>query len=233
MKINPVKALSDNYIWVIEEGEDAVVVDPGESDGVLSYLEERQLKLNAILLTHKHHDHVDGLEGVLEKYPNMPVYGPVETQSLVTQVMKDGDQFTLLGRDVEVAKTAGHSEEHISYLMDEHLLCGDALFSAGCGRVFTKDYQAQFDALAYFNSLDSQVKVYAGHEYTETNLRFAKSVDPSNVDIKRALEEVEELREKDKPTLPSTIEREKRINLFLQAETLEAFKKLRDNRDQF
>lgn len=233
MKVSPIKAFSDNYIWVIEEGKEAVVVDPGEAGGVLEYLKANDLNLHAILLTHKHSDHVDGLENILSYYPYTPLYGPVETESLVTQVMKDGDQFQLFGYEVSVRKTAGHSEEHISYLMGEHLFCGDALFSGGCGRVFTKDYQAQFDALSYFNSLNDQVKVYAGHEYTETNLRFAQSVEPDNEDIKEALKEVGNLREKDEPTLPSTIEKEKRINVFLQADNLEAFTILRDKRDNF
>lgn len=233
MKVNPIKAFSDNYIWVIEEGKEAVVIDPGEADGVLDYLKANDLNLHAILLTHKHSDHVDGLEKILSHYPDIPVYGPIETANLVTQVMKDGDQFQLFGHEVRVKKTAGHSEEHISYLMGEHLFCGDALFSAGCGRVFTKDYQAQFDALSYFNSLDDQVKVYAGHEYTETNLSFAQSVNPSSTEINTALQEVKKLREADTPTLPSTIEKEKRINLFMKAHDLNEFIILRLKRDDF
>lgn len=233
MKVIPIKALSDNYIWVIEEGKEAVVVDPGEAEGVLHYLKQNEFNLNAIILTHKHRDHIDGLEKVLESYPDTPVYGPIETESLVTEVVKDGDQFELFGKKVDVIKTAGHSEEHISYLMDQHLFCGDALFSAGCGRVFTKDYQAQFDALKFFNSLEGEVKVYAGHEYTETNLRFAQSIEPENKEIETALKEVRNLREKDQPTLPSTIKKEKRINLFMQARDLSMFTDLRNQRDTF
>lgn len=117
--------------------------------------------------------------------------------------------------------------------MDQHLFCGDALFSAGCGRVFTKDYKAQFDALKFFNSLEGEVKVYAGHEYTETNLRFAQSIEPENKEIETALKEVRNLREKDQPTLPSTIKKEKRINLFMQARDLSMFTDLRNQRDTF
>ena len=130
-------------------------------------------------------------------------------------------------------KTAGHTEEHISFLTEDALFCGDALFSGGWVRVFTKDYQAQYDALQTFNSLADDVKVYAGHEYTLTNLRFAHSVRPTNEILEEAINEANDFREQGLPTLPSTIGREKEINLFLQAETLDEFRALRDARDAF
>jgi len=123
-------------------------------------------------LTHDHEDHIGGVEEILATYSNTPVYGPKETNDLADYVVQDGDSFNLMGQGFEVFKTAGHTEEHISYLMGDDLFCGDALFSAGCGRVFTGDYQAQYDALQKFKQLNNSVKVYAAHEYTETNLRF-------------------------------------------------------------
>jgi hydroxyacylglutathione hydrolase len=173
------------------------------------------------------------VEAVLEEYPGIPVYGPVETKHLADHIVKDGDTFTLLNETFKVMKTAGHSYEHISYLTEGALFCGDALFSGGCGRVFTGDYEAQYEALKKFRQLDEETLVYAGHEYTQTNLKFAQSVHPDNQIIKDELKEVEELREQDKPTLPSTIEKEIAINLFLKAETLEDFISLRKARDNF
>lgn len=233
MNVTHVKAFSDNYIWVIEEGQDAIVVDPGESGGILNYLKEKQLKLQAILLTHEHDDHIGGVKDMLDKFPGTPVYGPKETATVADSIVKDGDSFTLLDQRFDVFKTAGHSSEHISFLTGDTLFCGDALFSGGCGRVFTGDYQAQYDALKAFSQLDDKVQVYAGHEYTQTNLRFAKSIDPSNKSITDELDEVNRLREKDVPTLPSTIGKEKRINLFMQAATLDGFISLRNDRDGF
>lgn len=233
MEINYIKAFSDNYIWVMEEGPDAIVVDPGESKGVLSYLKEKQLNLQAILLTHEHDDHIGGVRSILIDFPKTPVYGPVETDTLANHIVKKGDSFTLLGKAFQVFKTAGHSNEHISFLLEDHLFCGDALFSAGCGRVFTGDYQAQYEALQLFKGLDSDTKVYVGHEYTQTNLRFAHEIDPLNTDISKALDEVTELRSNDIPTLPSTIGKENKINLFMQAETVEDFIALRNARDNF
>lgn len=233
MDINLVKAFSDNYIWIIEEGTEAVVVDPGEAEQVMDYLEEKQLQLNSILLTHNHDDHIGGVQKISAKYPDASIYGPKETEDIADHIVVDGDSFNLLGKNVQVLKTGGHTEGHISFLMDNVLFCGDALFSAGCGRVFTKDYQAQYDALQKFKQLDDEVQVYAAHEYTQTNLRFAHSMQPSNTAISEALNQVNEMRAKGKPTLPTTIGKEKKINLFLQAEKMEDFKELRDARDKF
>ena len=233
MQINSVKAFSDNYIWVMEEGAEAVIVDPGEAGDVLAYLDKKALNLTAILLTHKHDDHIGGVRKILEKYPETPIFGPVETTDLATQVVKEGDTFTLFGKEVKVFKTAGHTEEHISFLIEDVLFSGDALFSGGCGRVFTGDYQAQYDALQKFKQLDEKVKIYAGHEYTQANLLFARNVSPTNPDIVRTLHDVNERRASDLPTLPSTIGKEKQINLFLRAESLEEFIELRQARDKF
>lgn len=233
MKVYPIKAFSDNYIWMMEKNQQVIVVDPGESAAVLAYIKEQNLQLTAILLTHKHNDHVGGVGEILEQYPDTPVYGPSETVFLANHVVKEGETFEVLGQTFNVLKTAGHTEEHISYLANDALFCGDALFSGGCGRVFTGDYEAQYEALQKFKNLDDKVKVYAGHEYTETNLKFAQSVEPDNKDIAKALEKAEELTATNHPTLPTTIGHEKQINLFLRADSLEKFIELRNGRDNF
>lgn len=233
MKIHPIRAFSDNYIWVIEKDKEAIVVDPGEGPQVMDYLADEELELKAILLTHNHDDHIGGVLEIYEKYPDIAIFGPDETEPLVNHTVKDGDSFQILGEKFEVFRTAGHTAGHISYLMSDHLFCGDALFSGGCGRVFTGDYLAQFDALQKFSQLDDAVKVYAAHEYTETNLNFALTIEPNNEVIQEVLGEIKDLRDKDEPTLPSTIGREKEINLFLRADSVEKFKALRDGRDQF
>lgn len=233
MTIYPIKAFSDNYIWIIEEGTQAVVVDPGEAEHVLDYLGEKKLQLHSILLTHNHDDHIGGVKKIIENYPDTPVYGPKETEPVADHILTEGDTLNLLGQDFHVLKTGGHTQGHISFLTAEVLFCGDALFSAGCGRVFTRDYQAQYDALQTFKQLDDELQVYAAHEYTQTNLRFAHSIKPSDTLISEALTEVNHLRAKGQSTLPTTIGREKKINLFLQADKLEDFKELRKARDQF
>ncbi|WP_301107208.1 hydroxyacylglutathione hydrolase [Sporosarcina sp.] len=233
MLIHPIKAFSDNYIWYIQEETEAVVVDPGEASVVLDYLEEKQHRLAAILLTHMHEDHTGGVQEILASHPECLVYGPKETEDLVNRVVKEGDSFDLLGQTFQVYESGGHTHGHISFLMGDHLFCGDALFSAGCGRVFTGDYEAQYETLQKFKRLDDDINVYPGHEYTEINLRFAYDMHPENKKISHSLEEVRELRAKGQPTLPTTIGMEKEINLFLQAETLEDFIELRNARDDF
>lgn len=233
MNIHPIPALADNYIWLIEDGSAVVAVDPGEAQGVIDYLAERQLNLAAILLTHDHADHTGGVAALLARFPQTPVYGPEETAPLADHVVQAGDAFGLLGHSFQVYETAGHTLGHISYLMGQELFCGDALFSAGCGRVFTGDYQAQYEALQWFKRLADDIKVYAAHEYTQTNLRFAQSVEPGNQAIAAALATANTKRACGLPTLPSTIGQEKAINLFLQAPTLAAFIDLRQARDRF
>ena len=233
MIIHPIKAFSDNYIWCIQEETEAVVVDPGEAKGVLDYLEEKQLRLAAILLTHKHEDHTGGIQEIVARHPESQVYGPKETEALANRVVEEGNSLNLLGQTFQVFKTGGHTHGHISFLMGDALFCGDALFSAGCGRVFTGDYEAQYETLRKFKRLDDDINIYPGHEYTEINLRFAYDTRPNNKKVSKALEEVRELRAKGEPTLPTTIGREKEINLFLQVETLEDFIELRNARDDF
>ena len=233
MIIHPIKAFSDNYIWCIQEETEAVVVDPGEAKGVLDYLEEKQLRLAAILLTHKHEDHTGGIQEIVARHPESQVYGPKETEALANRVVEEGNSFNLLGQTFQVFETGGHTHGHISFLMGDALFCGDALFSAGCGRVFTGDYEAQYETLRKFKRLDDDINIYPGHEYTEINLRFAYDTRPNNKKVSKALEEVRELRAKGEPTLPTTIGREKEINLFLQVETLEEFIELRNARNDF
>ncbi|WP_069286434.1 hydroxyacylglutathione hydrolase [Aerococcus urinaeequi] len=234
MNIFPIKALTDNYIWMIEDLNQIIVVDPGEADRVLQYLAAEQPKGIAILLTHKHADHVGGVTEILTEYPDTKVYGPREVEGFEMTYIEDGDQFSIFNHEVTALLSAGHTEGHLSYIVDSmYLFSGDAMFSAGCGRVFTGDYQAAFDALETFSRLDDDIAVFAGHEYTLTNLKFAHSIFPENEVIAEALGQAEVLNAANHPTYPSTIGREKIINIFMQAEDVTAFKDLRNLRDNF
>lgn len=233
MHIFPIQAFTDNYIWMIEEQRKVIVVDPGESEKVLAYLTDRAIEEVTILLTHHHEDHVGGVEEIVAKFPKTIVFGPEETKSFNDQTVHSGEIFEIYEKHFEVLKTPGHTKGHISYLMGNDLFCGDALFSGGCGRVFTGDYHAQYSTLRRFARLSKSVKVYPAHEYTLTNLEFAQSIEPRNSAIKEALEETRKKRENNQPTLPSSIGREMVINLFLRAETEEEFVRVRKLRDNF
>lgn len=229
MNINYIKAFNDNYIWIIEKDCKILVVDPGDASPVIDYLKNKNL--DYILLTHKHMDHVGGVEELKDRYGSK-VYGPIETKEYNDITLSDGDEFEVLGENFKAILTGGHTEEHISYLMGDKLFCGDALFLAGCGRVFTKDYKKAYDGLSKLKNLDEDTVVYPAHEYSFANLEFAKSVI-SNDDLDREYDRVKKLREEDEITLPSTIGKEKKINPFFLARDLDEFTQFRNKKDNF
>lgn len=229
MNINYIKAFNDNYIWTIEKEDKIIVIDPGDASPVIDYLKNKNL--DYILLTHKHMDHVGGVKELKNKY-GAKVYGPLETSEYNDITLKDGDEIEIFGEIFKVILTGGHTEEHISYLMGDKLFCGDALFLAGCGRVFTKDYKKAYEGLNKLKNLDDDILVYPAHEYSLANLEFAKSVI-SNEDLDKEYERVKKLREEDKITLPSTIGKEKKINPFFLARDLDEFTQYRNKKDNF
>lgn len=234
MTVTALEALSDNYIWLYQKEQELVVIDPGEAMPVLHYLaNHKDEHLSAILLTHNHADHTGGVKEIVAKYPDIAVYGPGECRAYAENIVHDGETIDLLGQNWEIISVPGHTNGHIAYLVDDKVFCGDALFMAGCGRVFTGDYQAQYETVNKFSQLADDVKVYAAHEYSETNLRFANEVDPSNSAVEEALRKVRQQREKNEPTLPSTIEVEKEVNPFMRANDFDEFVQLRNKRDGF
>ncbi|TCP94787.1 hydroxyacylglutathione hydrolase [Cricetibacter osteomyelitidis] len=232
----PLPALNDNYIWLYaRENLPVIVIDPAESRQVLDYLQQHQLTLEAILLTHKHNDHIGGVAELKAQFPAVSVYGPPECAGLgATEIVQNGEIQTAYYH-IQVIFTGGHTEQHISYLVDEHLFCGDSLFSAGCGRVFTGDYQAMFDGLQRLKALSDTTIVCPAHEYTLSNLAFAETVTARRIQsgVQNHKSFVMQLRQADKPSLPTTMALEKQINPFLQAETLEKFTALRLAKDNF
>lgn len=233
LNIVALPALKDNYIWMICYQDKAIIIDPATAKPVLDFLAKNSLKPTACLLTHNHHDHTDGVAELLENYPQLAIYGSEEVSEWTTMQVSDGQTFELDRLKFEVLNSAGHTAGHISYLLNnEHLFCGDALFSGGCGRVFTGDYAAQFKTLQRFNALPDFVKIYAGHEYTLSNLKFAERVLAPSCVLAEYLERAEILHRENRPTLPSTIGIEKQINPFLQAVDLAQFIAIRQQKDR-
>lgn len=234
LRIIPIPALTDNYIWAVIQEQDLIIVDPSEAQPVLDFIAKNSLNLTAILLTHNHHDHTDGVPEILAHYPHLPVYGPAEVAEFANIIVTPEEKFELFGYEVKVIESAGHTAGHISYLFGyDYLFCGDSLFSGGCGRTFTGNYQAQFEALQRFKALPNEVKVYAAHEYTQSNLKFATAVLPPSCALSEYQDYVELLRAQQKPTLPSTIGLEMQINPFMQAVDLAQFIALRQHKDRF
>ncbi|MCG8426337.1 MAG: hydroxyacylglutathione hydrolase [Chromatiales bacterium] len=223
LDITPIPAFDDNYIWLLRAGESksVAVVDPGEAFPVLEVLRADNLQLEAILLTHKHGDHVGGVSALLQVFPDATVYGPAHEPIALDRVqLTEGDRLNLPFLDVEfeVMEVPGHTEGHIAYYTDGVLFCGDTLFSAGCGRVFSGTHEQLHEALMRFAQLPGETKVYCAHEYTQANIGFALWVEPDNADVQQRADVVEKLRSKGLSTVPSTMAVEMKTNPFLRTD---------------
>lgn len=220
-KIVSVPAFKDNYIWVgVNEAlGQAFVVDPGDATPVLAFLAMHQLKLAAILLTHKHGDHVDGCPGLLKAYPHTPVYAhEIEAIPFTTHTVAHGDILSLKDWEIafKVIHIPGHTLGHVAYYGHSILFSGDTLFGAGCGRLFEGTAENMLDSLTQLANLPEETLVYCGHEYTLANLAFALQVEPLNEDSLERITLSKKLRLNNQPTLPSTIKMELKTNPFLR-----------------
>lgn len=218
MAIHAVPAFSDNYIWVIENGKDAVAVDPGDARPVQEFLQSRGLNLRAVLATHHHADHVGGLPELVAHW-KCPTFGPArEVPAGINHRLAEGDRFEVPGLGIELATLdiPGHTAGHIALYNPDALFCGDTLFAAGCGRLFEGTPAQMNNSLAKLARLPGTTPVFCGHEYTVSNIKFALAVEPGNKALaQRALREAEK-RAHSVPTLPSTIADEIATNPFLR-----------------
>ncbi len=220
MQIVPLSAFSDNYIWAIVADGLCVVVDPGDAAPVERFLAERHLTLDAILITHHHGDHTGGIAALSARH-HPKVFGPAtEAIAGLTDTLTDGATQSLLNGALSLSVMAvpGHTAGHIAYLSPGALFCGDTLFSAGCGRLFEGTPAQMHASLGRFAALPDDTRVYCAHEYTQSNLRFALAVEPGNPDIVAYSGQCDALRAQARPTIPTTIGVERRINPFLRCD---------------
>jgi len=221
LQVHGIAAFDDNYIWAIQgENGKVAIVDPGDADPVLSYLQKTGQQAVAILITHKHYDHVGGIADLKENYPDVVVYGPADepVQGLDYR-LKAGDKVIIPGLQFrpEIMEVPGHTEGHIAYFGDGALFCGDTLFACGCGRVFSGTMAQLHHSLGKISGLPGETLVYCAHEYTLDNIGFAKWVEPDNPDLIQREDQVRAARLQQLPTVPSTLDLELRTNPFLRA----------------
>ena len=220
LTVTPLPAFNDNYLWLLVRGPSAVVVDPGDAGPVRRALARRDLRLSAILVTHHHGDHVGGVVE-LKSMTGAPVYGPArESIPGVDHRLKDGDTVTVLDTRFAVIDVPGHTAGHIAYFAaDERpplLFCGDTLFACGCGRLFEGTAEQMVASLDRLATLPAESLVYCAHEYTLANIRFALTIEPSNQLLKERFERDQSARDRDEPTVPSTLGVEIATNPFLR-----------------
>lgn len=221
IQVIPVTAFTDNYIWLIsnQERKFAAIVDPGDAVPVIEELQRREMQPVAILITHHHHDHVGGIEKLLEIYPGLSVYGPAtEVIPGMTRALSGGQTVTLdtLSSSFDVLDVPGHTAGHIAYYGEGSLFCGDTLFGNGCGRVFDGTLHDLHESLQKIAHLPAETLVYCAHEYTVDNIGFAKWVEPDNPALEARLQECWELLDAGRATVPFELGREFDSNPFLR-----------------
>ncbi len=222
----PLPAFSDNYVWLLHDGRQALVVDPGDAQPIFDALQREGLQLAAILVTHHHADHVGGVDA-LRDATGARAWGPArENIPEPLTRLNDGDTVDVMGFHFEVIDVPGHTSGHIAYYcadaaangVDAPLLfCGDTLFSGGCGRLFEGTPAQMLASLDRLAALPGNTRVCCAHEYTLSNLKFSRAVEPVNAELINYTSRCETLRAAGTPTLPSTIAQEKAVNPFLRS----------------
>ena len=222
MDLLAIPAFTDNYVWLLHDGQRALVVDPGDAGPVLDALRRLNLQLDTILLTHHHADHVGGVDALREAFHPRIVGPAFETLPGPVERLSEGDTVTALGLTFSVIDVPGHTAGHIAFYTPQMdglplLFCGDTLFSGGCGRLFEGTPAQMLASLDKLAALPGNTRVCCTHEYTLANLKFALAVEPGNTALQAYAEACKAKREHDQPTLPSSVDLERRINPFLRS----------------
>ena len=222
--VKPIPAFQDNYLWLFRDdgSRECGIVDPGDAGPVLDYLQANDLVLSVIFITHHHADHTGGIARLLEAF-DVPVYGPDSPRiPAVTHTLSEGSEVSVFGRSFRILEIPGHTLDHIAYFSAGEkdqapvLFCGDTLFAGGCGRVFEGTHSMMHQSLQKLAVLPANCQVYCAHEYTLSNLKFARAVTPDSQSLASRLEKESALRQQDIPTVPTTLEVELATNPFLR-----------------
>lgn len=232
INVEIIPILSDNYVYFLEDNQtgETAIVDCGDAAPVIDFLNRNGKSLNYVFVTHHHYDHTDGLADLEKKY-NPEIIIPDADFTRIhpfDRTVKEGDHIPMGG---QVLETHGHTLGHVSYYFPNSgiIFTGDTLFAMGCGRLFEGTSDMLFNAMQRYKSLPDDTKIYCGHEYTKANGAFCLSVDSHNIDLQQRLKDIEHLT----CTMPSTIEQEKKTNVFMRAHDAQELANLRTKKDHF
>ncbi len=231
--------LNDNYAWLLKDSTTGAtaIVDPAEAGPIIAAIDAAGGRLDMILLTHHHGDHVADTDVIRARYKCPVVGASADAHRLpkLDQAVKEGDTVTLGGATAQVIETPGHTRGQINFFFPDGpiLLSGDTLFSLGCGRLIEGTPREMFDSLAKLKALPADTLVCCGHEYTESNARFALHVDPSNTALQSMSQAASAARAAGKPSVPTRMGDELKANPFLTAATVETFAERRAGKDKF
>ncbi len=239
LSVEPVPCLSDNYVWLLRDTATGAVAvcDPGEAGPAIRALDASGGRCDLVLLTHHHGDHIAGAEALREKYGAKLVGATADAHRMprLDLALRAGETVALGNSLAGVIDTPGHTRGHIAFHFAQArvLLCGDTLFSLGCGRLLEGNAQEMFESLAKFAALPGETLVCCGHEYTESNARFALTVEPNNTALIARTEEARVQRAAGRPTVPTTMAQEMAANPFLRAGSVARLAEIRAAKDSF
>ena len=239
LSARPIPILSDNYAWLLtdEAGGGAAIVDPADANACIAAVEEAGGRLDMILITHHHDDHIAGVDAVRDRFGCKVVGAAADAHRLpkLDTEVREGDAVELGQSSLRVIDTPGHTVGHIAYYAEQGgiLISADTLFSLGCGRLFEGTAADMFASLQKLGALPGDTLVCCGHEYTQSNARFALHVDPDNAALKARAAEVDRQRAAGEPTVPTRLSAELAENPFLRARSAEALGDIRTQKDNF
>jgi hydroxyacylglutathione hydrolase len=225
MKIITLTALSDNYIFLLlnDAAQEAAVVDPGEAEPVIKYLQNADCKLTAILVTHHHGDHTGGIKELVKRFPGIPVYGSAGDRGRFagqSAFLREGNEISVFGEKARILEVPGHTKGHIAYFFANgdggDLFSGDTVFGGTIGNMFEGTPEVMFESIRKIRSLPRQTRIWCSHEYTLQYVRESAGIDPHNTRLATRLKALEANASSGKPTVPLLLEEECATNPFFR-----------------
>ena len=239
MRVEIIPCLKDNYSYLLidDKNNSACVIDPSDAEPIINFLENKNINLKYILNTHHHFDHIGGNEDLKKKFRSIVLGFKKDANKIpgIDILLEDNYIWKAENFIAKIIHVPGHTAGHICFhfFQEKLIFTGDTLFSLGCGRIFEGTYEQMFESLKKIKSLPEDTKIYCGHEYTVDNSKFCIKHDPSNKKLHKKIIQINNNIENGKPSIPSTLKDELECNIFLKANDLESFSKLRDLKDNF